>query len=98
MRCIGARACDRSRRLVNGTGAKPQPLIVFRADGGQTIGAGHVLRSLALASIFRIGGWSIGFAASAETFESVAALRDWPLERLILTGNASTEAEELRAR
>jgi UDP-2,4-diacetamido-2,4,6-trideoxy-beta-L-altropyranose hydrolase len=69
-------------------------LVVFRADGDPAIGAGHVLRSLALASVFRAGGWPIGFAATAETFDSIAALRDWPLERLIL--GTEKESESLR--
>jgi UDP-2,4-diacetamido-2,4,6-trideoxy-beta-L-altropyranose hydrolase len=71
-------------------------LVVFRADGGPAIGAGHVLRSLALASVFRDGGWSIGFAATVDTFDSIAALRDWPLERLPLDADAAGEPEAFR--
>lgn len=73
-----------------------KPLLVVRADGGPSIGAGHVMRTLALASRFQEGGWSIGFAATEETFASVAALKEWPLERLPLELNADEESEAMR--
>jgi UDP-2,4-diacetamido-2,4,6-trideoxy-beta-L-altropyranose hydrolase len=75
-----------------------KPLLVVRADGGPSIGAGHVMRTLALASRFQEGGWSIGFAATDETFASVAALKDWPLERLPLELDADKESEAIRRR
>jgi UDP-2,4-diacetamido-2,4,6-trideoxy-beta-L-altropyranose hydrolase len=75
-----------------------RPLLVVRADGGPSIGAGHVMRTLALASLFRDGGWAVGFAATEETFVSVAALNDWPLDRLVLTPDADKEADALRSR
>jgi len=59
-------------------------LVVFRADGGPAIGAGHVMRMLSLAHAFRAGGWRIGFAATAETFSSVAALAEGEAEKLAL--------------
>jgi UDP-2,4-diacetamido-2,4,6-trideoxy-beta-L-altropyranose hydrolase len=74
------------------------PLIVFRADGGPATGAGHVMRTLALASAFRDGGWSVGFAATEETFASVAALNGWPLERLALGPDAAGESDAMRRR
>jgi UDP-2,4-diacetamido-2,4,6-trideoxy-beta-L-altropyranose hydrolase len=56
------------------------------------------MRMLALASMFRDGGWSIGFAATDETFASVVALHDWALERLTLAPDAGEEAEAMRRR
>ena len=56
------------------------------------------MRTLALASLFRSGGWSVGFAATEQTFTSVAALNDWPLERLVLAMDASKESETMRRR
>jgi UDP-2,4-diacetamido-2,4,6-trideoxy-beta-L-altropyranose hydrolase len=75
-----------------------KPLLVVRADGGPSIGAGHVMRTLALASRFQEGGWSVGFAATEETFASVAALSGWPLERLVLGSDATGESEAMRRR
>lgn len=69
---------------------------MIRADGGPSIGAGHVMRTLALASRFQEGGWSIGFAASQETYASVASLKDWPLESLSLGPDSSKEAAAMR--
>jgi UDP-2,4-diacetamido-2,4,6-trideoxy-beta-L-altropyranose hydrolase len=54
------------------------------------------MRSLAIASAFRDGGWSIGFAATEETFSSVAALDGWPLDRLVLEVDANEEAAAMR--
>jgi len=59
-------------------------LVVFRADGGPAIGAGHVMRMLSLEHAFRAGGWRIGFAATEETFQSVTALAESEVEKLIV--------------
>jgi len=59
-------------------------LIVFRADGGSSIGAGHVMRCMSLAEQFQANGWRVGFAASGESFDSVAALAGSSLEKLKL--------------
>ncbi len=59
-------------------------LVVFRADAGPAIGAGHVMRMLSLAHAFRAGGWRIGFAATRESFESVAALAEAQAETLAI--------------
>lgn len=67
-------------------------LVVFRADGGPAIGAGHVMRMLSLAHAFRAGGWRIGFAATEETFESVAALGEAQVEKLAVESREDTRA------
>jgi UDP-2,4-diacetamido-2,4,6-trideoxy-beta-L-altropyranose hydrolase len=56
------------------------------------------MRTLALAARFQEGGWSVGFAATEETFASVAALKDSPLERLLLELDADKEPEAMRRR
>jgi UDP-2,4-diacetamido-2,4,6-trideoxy-beta-L-altropyranose hydrolase len=65
--------------------------VVFRADAGPAIGAGHAVRCLALAAPFIEGGWAVGFAASAETFAAVAALEAAPVERMVLPAAAGEE-------
>jgi UDP-2,4-diacetamido-2,4,6-trideoxy-beta-L-altropyranose hydrolase len=72
--------------------------IVFRADAGRAIGAGHAMRCLALAADFLSGGWAVGFAADAETFTTVPALRAAPIERLTLSGYADDEPAVLAQR
>jgi UDP-2,4-diacetamido-2,4,6-trideoxy-beta-L-altropyranose hydrolase len=74
------------------------PRIVFRADAGLAIGAGHAMRCLALASHFIEGGWLVGFAASAETFTSVEALGSAPVERLEFKGAMQEEPKTLAQR
>jgi len=67
-------------------------LVVFRADGGPAIGAGHVMRCLALATAFEDAGWSVGFAVSADTLQSVKALGLSRYETLLLPEVADAEA------
>jgi UDP-2,4-diacetamido-2,4,6-trideoxy-beta-L-altropyranose hydrolase len=67
-------------------------LVVFRADAGPTIGAGHVMRLLSLAHVFRAGGWQIGFAATQESFESVAALAGADAEKLVVKNKDDTDS------
>lgn len=67
------------------------PRVVFRADGGPSIGAGHVARCLALAAAFNVDSRSVGFAASAETFTTIAALEPVTYDCLMLAGRAEEE-------
>lgn len=72
--------------------------VVFRADGGSAIGSGHAMRCLALSQAFLSGGWSVGFACSRETFESVKALGTANIERLIIEGTIDEEPKAIAAR
>ena len=67
--------------------------IVFRADGGRAIGAGHVMRCLALASVFSEGGWQVAFAVSGETKQSISALAHCGYEVAVLPDNEADEEE-----
>lgn len=69
--------------------------VVFRADGGPAIGSGHIMRCIALASAFSAGGWKIGFAATAESFKSVAALDATAFEKLAIDGGPADEAKQI---
>lgn len=71
-------------------------LVVFLADAGPAIGAGHVMRCLALSSAFAEGGWQIGFAANAETYRSVAALSGSRIRCIMLPDSAADEPATLK--
>ncbi len=73
-------------------------LIVFRADAGLAIGSGHVMRSLALARAFSSHGWQVGFAATKETFESVASLDASNFDRVILDTPVEEEPSAIKAK
>lgn len=55
--------------------ARAQRRAVFRCDGGERIGAGHVARCLALARAFSRWGWQTSFAGAYD------GLAEWLLER-----------------
>ncbi len=71
-------------------------MLVIRADAGPQIGAGHVVRSAALATALVARGWQATFAATAGAAASVkAASGGMPV--LSLHGLAEDEAAELAA-
>ena len=74
------------------------PRVVFRADAGAAIGAGHAIRCLALAGGFVDAGWLIGFAATIETFGSIEPLEAMPNDRLVVSGHPDDEPGELAGR
>jgi UDP-2,4-diacetamido-2,4,6-trideoxy-beta-L-altropyranose hydrolase len=69
-------------------------LAVFRCDASPTLGAGHVLRCLALAEEFIAAGRQVVFAVRAETLKTVPALGD-TVRTLKLVGSVECEATEL---
>jgi spore coat polysaccharide biosynthesis predicted glycosyltransferase SpsG len=74
------------------------PLIVVRADASVLVGAGHVTRCVALLASFLAHEWTIGVAATAETFATAQFEALGPFERLVISGEAEQEADELSRR
>lgn len=71
------------------------PLAVFRVDAGLGIGAGHLIRCLALAQALESQGWRIHLAGAPEGF-AMLPLPPWP--RIALQGlEAEGEAAALAA-
>lgn len=72
--------------------------VVFRADGNPAIGGGHIMRSLALASVFADNGWQVGFASRAESFKAMPPLGASGFDMFSLPDDPASEAAAMAAR
>lgn len=72
--------------------------VVFRADGNPAIGGGHIMRSLALASIFADNGWQVGFASRAESYKAMPPLGASGHDTFSLPEDPASEAAAMAAR
>lgn len=68
-------------------------VVVFRADASASLGAGHIMRCLALASAMKKEGWRCIFATRTDSFRIVPALLEADFELINLL--TETEANEI---
>lgn len=52
-------------------------MILFRADGNQQIGSGHIMRCLSLADAFRDLDWPVTFVTAGDSFQAVIEKRGY---------------------
>jgi UDP-2,4-diacetamido-2,4,6-trideoxy-beta-L-altropyranose hydrolase len=74
------------------------PVALFRCDASAAIGAGHVMRCLALAEALGDIGWHIIFAVGPETTATVAALPASGFDVLAVTCAPESEPKFIRRR
>lgn len=70
---------------------------VFRCDGSSRVGAGHLVRCLALADHLAAGGWTCTFATSGQYSEVYSGLADGRHRIQILPRDALLSTDALRA-
>lgn len=71
---------------------------VFRCDASAEIGAGHVVRCLALAEALRREGWSCSFVCAEDSAAAAPALRQNGRELVVIPRNEADDPRLLRER
>jgi UDP-2,4-diacetamido-2,4,6-trideoxy-beta-L-altropyranose hydrolase len=72
-------------------------LAVFRCDASSIVGAGHLVRCVALGEALHGVGVTIAFAGTAETFDRAPVRMPSSWTKLIVSGRAECEPRELAA-